>query len=97
MKYWRRKRIKAVCPNAQYYMIFSERSDGKTYDGLYHGFIDQSENGTQFAYDRRWVEDLKGKRAKELFTTLEHNGEGVNVIEKVTKGKWNKVVFKFNS
>ncbi|MBO7713144.1 MAG: phage DNA encapsidation protein [Methanobrevibacter sp.] len=97
MKYWTRKRIKAVCPNAQYYMIFSERSDGKTYDGLYHGFIDYYENGNQFAYVRRWVEDLKGKRAKELFTTLEHNGEGVNVIEKVTKGKWNKVVFKFNS
>ena len=96
-KYWTRKRIISVCPNAHYYMVFSERSDGKTYDGLYNGFLDYWNNGNEFAYVRRWVEDLKGKRGKELFNTLECNGEGVNVIEKVTKGVWNKVVYKFNS
>lgn len=96
-KYWTRKRITSVCPNAQYYMVFSERSDGKTYDGLYHGFKEYISTGNQFAYVRRWLEDLKGKKGKELFKTLECNGEGVNVIEKETKGKWNKVVYKFNS
>lgn len=93
-EYWTRKRIVNVCPDAQYYMIFGERSNGKTYDFLFHSFLDYIKTGNQFAYCRRWQEDFRGKRGKELCKTLVCNGKGENVIDKYTKGKWNDVEYK---
>ena len=76
--------------NADYNIIFGERSNGKTYAALMYGLEQYAANGTQFAYIRRWREDLRGKRGETLFAAHVQNG----VIEKITDGKYNRVTFK---
>lgn len=83
--------------NAQYYMIFGERSNGKTYGaksiGLngfekfnIKGYI---QDGSQFAIVRRWQDDFRGKRGSTMFDDLVQNGS----IKKWTKGKWDNVYY----
>ena len=76
--------------NADYNIIFGERSNGKTYAALMYGLEQYAANGTQFAYIRRWREDLRGKRGESLFNAHVQNG----VIDKITDGKYNRVTFK---
>lgn len=73
--------------NADYNIIFGERSNGKTYAALLYGLQNYVEKGEQFAYIRRWREDLRGKRAESLFANHTANG----LITKITKGKFNEV------
>lgn len=54
--------------NADYNIIFGERSNGKTYACLAYMIINYVETGEQSAYVRRWREDLRGKRAESLFS-----------------------------
>lgn len=75
--------------NADYNMIFGERSNGKTYAALEYGIKRYLECGEQMAYIRRWREDLRGKRAESLFANHVANG----VIEKLTKGRFNEVFY----
>lgn len=76
--------------NADYNIIFGERSNGKTYAALYYGVEQYIKTGAQFAYIRRWREDLRNKRGETLFAALVQNG----VIDKLTDGKYNRVIFK---
>lgn len=75
---------------AYYRVVFSERSDGKTYAILMVALRNFVKTGKQLAYLRRWDEDLIGKRGRSLFDNLVHNGE----ISRATKGEWNDVVYK---
>ena len=77
--------------NADYNIIFGERSNGKTYAGLKHILTDfcNSNYKKQGAILRRWKEDIKGKRAETLFQPLIENGE----IEKATNGKYTTVIY----
>lgn len=75
--------------NADYNVIFGERSNGKTYAALLYGLKRYVKTGEQFAYIRRWREDLRGKRAESLFSNHVANG----VIEKLTDGKFNEVFY----
>ena len=77
---------------ADYNVIFGERSNGKTYATLAYGIRRYVETGEQFAYIRRWREDLKGKRAQSLFANHVANG----FIEKITGGKFNEVFYYSN-
>lgn len=85
IKYYQLKEI--LKKNADYNMIFGERSNGKTYATLQHGIKEFVENGKQMAYIRRWREDLRGKRADTLFANHTANG----YIEEITDGKYNEV------
>lgn len=75
---------------AQYRVVFSERSDGKTYAVLKRGLEQFFRNGGQLAYIRRWDEDLVKGRAATLYDNLVNNGE----IEKMSGGEWTNVVYK---
>lgn len=75
--------------NADYNVIFGERSNGKTYAVLEYGLKRYLQTGEQMAYIRRWREDLRGKRADSLFANHVNNG----LIEKLTCGKFNEVFY----
>lgn len=78
--------------NADYNIIFGERSNGKTYAALLYGLQQYVKTGKQTAYVRRWREDLKGKRAENLFSGHVQNG----VISELTNNEFNGVVCTSN-
>lgn len=88
IKYWDIRNVLSI--EARYYFIFGERSNGKTYGTLEYGLEEYFKNGSQIAYIRRWDEDLVGKKGESLFNAHIKNG----VIRKLSKGKWNHVVYK---
>ena len=88
IKYWSIYPI--LSKDAQYNVIFGERSNGKTYGTLEYCTDQYFKDGSEFAYIRRWDEDLVGKKGESLFNGLIKNG----VIRKLSKGKWNTVVYK---
>lgn len=90
MKFYSLNRI--LSKNADYNVIFGERSNGKTYATLKHGIETFLKTGKQMAYIRRWREDLRGKRAESLFANHTANGE----IERLTNGKFNEVIYFSN-
>ena len=75
--------------NAHYNVIFGERSNGKTYGVLQYGLEQYFKDKKEMAYIRRWEEDIKGSKAKTLFSPLVNNG----VIAKLSKGKYTDVVY----
>lgn len=92
-KYWEVSKILKLYPEAQYYVIFGERSNGKTYGTLLDVALKEyfeSGERNQFAYIRRWDTEIKKKNMSELFAAIESNGE----IERLSKGKYNCIVFK---
>ena len=78
--------------DADYNIIFGERSNGKTYAALLYALQKYVNEGTQTAYLRRWREDLRGKRAESLFANHVANG----VISELTNGVYNSVVYQSN-
>lgn len=87
IKYYSLKKI--LSKNAQYNIIFGERSNGKTYSVLEYGLRRYIETGEQMALIRRWKEDFRGKRGQVLFDSLIEN----KVIEKLTNGEYDRVYF----
>lgn len=77
--------------NADYNIIFGERSNGKTYASLEYGIKQFVESGynNQTAILRRWKEDIKGKRAETLYNALESNGR----ISELTNGEYTEVYY----
>lgn len=77
--------------NADYNIIFGERSNGKTYASLEYGIKQFVESGynNQTAIVRRWKEDIKGKRAETLYNALESNGR----ISELTNGEYTEVYY----
>lgn len=73
--------------DAEYNVIFGERSNGKTYALLKHALERYLKTGEQSAYVRRWQEDLKGARASTLYNALVADG----TVERLTKGEYNEV------
>lgn len=87
MKYYSLNKIDRK--NCVYHVIFGERSNGKTYALLKRALENYMKDGSQMAYVRRWKEDLKVARCKQLFAGLEENGE----IAKITNGEFTNVYF----
>lgn len=75
--------------NAQYNVIFGERSNGKTYAVLKYGLENYAKNGEQIAIVRRWQDDFTGKRGMTMFDGIVSNGE----VEKATKGEWSGIYY----
>ena len=61
-------------PDALYYVSFGERSNGKTYSALDYGMERFAKNGEEFAYIRRWGEDIRPKNIGNLFKGHIENG-----------------------
>ena len=75
--------------DAQYNIIFGERSNGKTYACLKYGIEQYANNGKQLAYVRRSKEDFIGRRGASLFEALSANGE----IKRITNNNWTDVYY----
>ena len=78
--------------NADYNIIFGERSNGKTYAALEYGIEQFVANGYQTgqtAIVRRFKEDIRGKRAETLYNALEANGR----IAELTNGEYTEVYY----
>lgn len=73
--------------NATYNVVFGERSNGKTYALLNKSLENFFNNKGQFAYVRRWKEDITGRRASELFSGINAN----NVVSKLTNGQYEAI------
>lgn len=73
--------------DADYNIIYGERSPGKTYALLKYGLEQYIKHGKQMAYIRRQDEDFQKGRAKQLYNNLVFNNE----IKKITKGVWTDV------
>lgn len=79
--------------NAQYNMIFGERSNGKTYSVLYYALENYLKHGDTLAVIRRYREDFRGKRGQAYFESLEHNGNNKNVIKQLSGGQFDRIIY----
>lgn len=75
--------------DAQYNVIFGERSNGKTYAVLKYGVERFIESGEQMAIVRRWSDDFTGKRGQVMFDALISNNE----ISKLSGGEWTSIYY----
>ena len=91
MKYYDLKKL--LSKGCVYNMVFGERSNGKTYAILKYGLEQYMKHGDQMAVIRRWKEDFRGKRAAAYFDNLVCNGENVNVVKEITKGKYTTIIY----
>lgn len=75
--------------NCVYNVIIGERSNGKTYAVLKYGIEQYFKNGGQIAIIRRWKEDITGKRASDMFSALNYNGE----VKKASNGEYEGITY----
>ena len=77
--------------NADYNMIYGERSNGKTTAVLRYGLESYINSGyvNQLAIIRRWEEDFKGKNGQQMFENIVHLGW----VEELTNKKYNSVYY----
>lgn len=83
---------KILTYNADYNIIYGERSNGKTTAVLLHGLerYVRSAYTDQLAIVRRWDEDFKGSKASQLFSAIVNLG----YVSKLTSGMFNNVVYR---
>lgn len=74
-------------PDAYYYVIIGERSNGKTYSALSMALDNYRKNREQFAYVRRYGEDIRNKHLSNLFSAHIDNG----YISEMTNGEYSSV------
>lgn len=74
-------------PHAYYYMAIGERSNGKTYSALQYALDRFFKTGEQFAYIRRFGEDIRKKNLSSLFDGHVQNG----VIERMSNSQFSLV------
>lgn len=84
-KYYSLKKIKKY--DATYNVIFGERSNGKTHASLEMTLQNYFKDGSQFAYVRRWKEDITGRRASMLFAGINE----LNIVSELSDGEFQGV------
>ena len=89
-KYYSIRHLVEQHPDAHYYVVYGERSNGKTYSTLDLCIEDYFKKGYQFAYVRRWKEDIKISNLQKLFDGILRDHK----IEKYSKGKWTGILYK---
>lgn len=67
MKWYNIKDLMQEVPDAQIYMVFGERSNGKTYSSLQYAVEQYVENGSTFVYVRRLAEMVRMTYMRNLF------------------------------
>lgn len=77
--------------NADYNMIYGERSNGKTTAVLRYGLVDHIMSGykNQIGIIRRWEEDFKGKNGQQMFEGI----VALGWIDSLTNGQYNAVYY----
>ncbi len=75
MKFFDVRRLIEEVPDAQYYMIYGERSNGKTYSSLSYALERYVEYGEQFVYVRRLSESIRATYMRLLFNGIRKTGE----------------------
>lgn len=88
MKYYSLNKINKK--NATYNVIFGERSNGKTYATLKQMLENYFNDGSQFAYIRRWSVDVQPKRMNNLFNAIIEDG----YLEKLSGGKFTAIFYR---
>lgn len=88
MKYYSLNKINKK--DATYNVVFGERSNGKTYATLKQALENYFDNGSQFAYIRRWSIDVQPKRMNNLFNAIIEDG----YLEKLSGGKFTAIFFR---
>lgn len=73
---------------AHYNVIIGERSNGKTYACLVHAIRQFVKDRSQFAYIRRWKEDITFKRMRELFAAIIADGKVAELTHGEYHGVW---------
>lgn len=87
MKFYSLKKI--LEKDAQYNVIFGERSNGKSYAVLDYILKNYCKTGKKGAIIRRWHEDYRGKRGQAVFSPLVSNG----LVSRYTNGEWTGIYF----
>lgn len=80
-------------PEAKYYVIWGERSNGKTFAVLEYAIDKYFQTGEQLALLRRLDENFKGKYGANMFDNFLYNPIRGNIIEAKSKGKWNSIKY----
>jgi len=77
--------------NADYYVIFGERSNGKTTAVLSYALKEFCQSGykNQCALIRRFEEDYKGKNGSSMCNTL----VSLNMVKEYTKNEYNNIIY----
>lgn len=77
--------------NADYNVIYGERSNGKTTAVLRYALEDYINSGyrNQLAIVRRWEEDFKGKNGQQMYESIVNLGW----VKDLTHGKYNSVYY----
>ena len=80
-----------ISHNADYNMIYGERSNGKTTAVQAYGLKDHISSGykNQIAIIRRWEEDFKGKNGQQMFENI----VALDWVKEWTKGKYNSIYY----
>lgn len=89
-KYYDIRHMLNVVSDAYYYMCIGERSNGKTYSAMDYCIENFARDGKQFAYVRRYGEDIKIAQMTELFSGHIKNDR----ISKLTHGEWTTIIFE---
>lgn len=76
-------------PDAYYYVVYGERSNGKTYSALSYAIENYEKTGEQFAYLRRFGEDIRKKNLSNLFSGHVENG----FVNRTTKGEFDNIEY----
>lgn len=84
-----RKLIKSH-PGAKYYQVIGKRSNGKTWSSIDMCLDNFINTGKQFAYVRRYKDEMTSAKLSELFA--DHVAKGL--IAKKSDGEWNGVAYK---
>lgn len=88
-KFFDVRRTMSEYPDAKYYVFFGERSNGKTFSALDLALENYGKRGEQFAYIRRFGEDIKKGEMQQLFAGLNREGR----ISHWTKNEWENIDF----
>ena len=79
-------------PECLYYVVFGERSNGKTYSALKYCLERYFKHGEQFAYIRRFGEDVKKKNLQTLFSAHVDNG----LLSNLSSGAYSSIEYGGN-
>lgn len=83
------------CPLSEfyYYVIFGERSNGKSFAVLEFCLREYIEKGYAMGYIRRWDTDYDKGNTKKIWQGFIDNPYRGNVIKEISKGKWNSIYY----
>lgn len=77
--------------DCQYNVLLGERSNGKSYAVKAYCLERAYKHGEQFAYLRRWREDIKRYLAEGYFNDMEQADNGKKYIYELTEGKYEAI------